>query len=545
MEQQSETFDAIVIGGGITGMYQAYLLREAGMRVRGYEAGGDFGGTWYWNRYPGCRLDTESYAYGYFAMKGIIPEWTWNERFAGQPDLLRYALAAAERMGIRELFRFNTRIAAAHYDEAANQWEVRSEDGATARCRMLISAAGPLSATRMPDIPGIDTFKGESFHSSRWPIDDADPTRPRQVDFTGKRVGVIGTGATGVQIIPIVAQSAQHLHVFQRSPNWCVPLGNGPLPKEEMDKLRANYDEFLDFLKSTPTSFPYARSTKKASQDTPEERQALFESLYNMPGYGIWLSGYRDLLVNPKSNKYLADFVADKIRQRVKDPLVAEKLTPKNHPFGTRRVPMETRYYEVYNQPNVHLVDINETPIVRVNERGIETSAGQVDLDIIIYATGFDAVTGALDRIDIRGKGGQALKDAWREGPVTYLGLQIAGFPNFFTLVGAHNGAAFCNIGVCGGLQAEWVARMLTTLRDQGKTYSEPEPAAQEAWTQKCYEDFSKTLLTEGDAWWVKSTTNPDGTVTRRTLIFAGEGPVYRAICEDVHNNGYTGFTLR
>ena len=538
-------FDAIVIGAGITGMYQLYVLREMGLRVRGYEAGGDVGGTWYWNRYPGCRLDTESYAYGYFALKGIVPDWTWSEHFAGQPELLRYARHAADRMGIRKDIQFNARVKQARYDEATDRWTVLLEDGSQASSRFLLGALGPLSATRMPDIPGIESFRGQSFHSSRWPIDPDDPHGGRSYDFTGRRVGVIGTGATGVQIIPIVARTAAQLHVFQRTPNWCTPLGNSPISPERMAQLRSDYANILELVKSTPTAFPYQRNWHKASDHGPEQRQAFFESLYGMPGYGIWLSSYKDLLINRQSNQYLADFIASKIRERVKDPAVAEKLIPQNHPFGTKRVPMETGYYEVYNQPNVHLVDVRESPIQRVTPTGIQTADGHIDLDVIIYATGFDAVTGAYDRIDIRGRGGVPLKEAWADGPLTYLGLQVRGFPNLFTLVGPHNGAAFCNIGVCGGLQVEWVSRMIGHMVENGLNASEPQEAAQEQWTARVYEDFSRTLLTEADAWWVKVRNHPDGSQTRRALIYVGDAPIYREFCEGVAAKDYEGFEFR
>ena len=542
---QQQQFDAIVIGAGITGMYQLYTLRNLGLSVRGYEAGSEVGGTWFWNRYPGCRLDTESYTYGYFALKGIIPEWTWSEQFAGQPELLRYARHAADKMDIRKDIRFGVRVLGAAYDEASNRWRVELSDGSHASCRYLLSAVGPLSATRMPNIPGIDSFQGESFHSSRWPLDPADPHGGRQFDFSGKRVGVIGTGATGVQIIPIVARTAAQLNVFQRTPNWCTPLGNQPITPERMAEIRRQREEILAFVKTTPTAFPYERYNRKAVDATPEERQQLFESLYAMPGYGIWLSGYKDLLVNKESNRYLSDFIAGKIRERVKDPKVAEKLIPKNHPFGTKRVPMETHYYEVYNQPNVRLVDVRESPIERVTPTGIQTQDGHIELDVIIYATGFDAVTGAFDRIDIRGRDGVPLRQVWEDGPLTYLGLQVRGFPNFFTLVGPHNGAAFCNIGVCGGLQVEWVSEMIAHMERNRLQYSEPQEAAQEAWTARVYEDFSRTLLTEADAWWVKVKNNPDGTTTRRALIFVGDAPKYREFCDGVASRGYEGFDLR
>jgi cyclohexanone monooxygenase len=543
LEQATQPdFDAIVIGAGITGMYQTWLLDRMGLKVHGYEAGSDVGGTWYWNRYPGCRLDTESYAYGYFALNGIIPEWQWSERFAGQAELLRYAQYAADKMDVRRHYEFDVRVSAAHFDEVQRCWRLTLEDGRSASCRFLLSAVGPLSATRMPPIPGIETFKGQSFHSSRWPRDD-DATR--HTDFTGKRVGVIGTGATGVQIIPVVAKTAQQLFVFQRTPNWCAPLGNHPLDPELIAQLRGKPDDFLKFIKTTETAFPYQRHPKKAREATPEERHALFESLYDMPGYGIWLSGYRDLLTNKESNQYLADFIADKIRSRVNDPAVAEKLIPKNHGFGTRRVPMETRYYEVYNQDNVELVDIGESPIERITPKGVVVGGREIELDVLIFATGFDGVTGALDRIDIRGKGGKRLTEVWADGPQTYLGLQIAGFPNFFTLVGAHNGASFCNIGVCGALQVEWVAGMIDHMQRNRLEYAEADPDYQTAWTEQVYHVYAKTLLADSDAWWARVTQNPDGTVTKRALIYVGSAPDYREQCDKAAENGYEGFVLR
>ena len=535
-------YDALVIGGGITGIYQVHLLARAGMSVLGVEAAEDVGGTWFWNRYPGCRLDTESYAYGYFALNGIIPDWTWSETFAGQPEMLRYVNTAADAMDVRKHYRFRTKVDAAHFQEAGGFWKVTLNDSEVVTCRFLISATGPLSATLMPDIPGIETFEGESFHSSRWPIDG--DGKPMRTDFTGKRVGVIGTGATGVQIIPIAAETADELYVFQRNPNWCTPLGNSPLSGEEMELIRVRFPAILDYVKTTDTAFPYHRDRRKGSEVPAEERQAFFEGLYNQPGYGIWLSGFRDLLLSKESNKYLADFVADKIRQRVHDPQVAETLIPTNHAFGAKRVPMETDYYETYNRPNVHLVDVKASPIERITPTGIETADGYYGLDVIVYATGFDGVTGSLDRIDIRGRNGASLREAWAEGPSTYLGLQARGFPNFFTLVGPHNGSAFCNIGVCGALQAEWVTNMIAYMDQRGLVLSEPEKAAEDAWTESIYSEFARTLMADTNAWWVKTSVRPDGTVVRRSLVYVGGGPEYRKRCAQVAYAGYQGFEL-
>lgn len=542
--QKQPDYDAIVIGGGVTGIYQVYVLREMGFSVKGIEAAPDVGGTWYWNRYPGCRLDTESYTYGFFCLKGITPDWRWSEKFAAQPELLRYVNHAADVMDIRKDFQFNTKVESAIYDDDNNLWQLRLSDGSEISCRYMITAVGPLSATRLPDIPGIESFAGEAFHTSRWPREPG-TERAKVVDFTGKRVGVIGTGATGVQIIPVAAESADELYVFQRTPNWCIPLGNEPLSEEQMSRIRDSYENIFAYIKTTDTAFAYHRHPKRGIHTTPEERQELFERLYQMPGYGLWLGSYKDVLLNKESNKYLADFVADKVRQRVKDPAVAEKLIPKDHPFGAKRVPMETNYYEAFNQDNVHLVDVGEAPITEVTPEGIKTAEGEFELDVIIYATGFDAVTGSLDRIDIRGKGGTRLKDVWADGPLTYLGLQTAGFPNLFTLVGPHNGSAFCNIAVCGGLQVDWVSKMLKDMRNRNLNYSEPDEQAQAKWTEDIYKVFERTLMAEGDAWWVKVTEHPDGTVTRRALAYLNGGQEYRKICDQVAYHDYDGFIMK
>lgn len=535
-------YDALVIGAGVTGIYQTYLLDKAGMSVLGVDTAEDVGGTWYWNRYPGCRLDTESYAYGYFALNGIIPDWTWSENFAGQPEMLRYVNAAADAMDVRKHFRFRTKVTSAHFQDDTGLWTVTLDDTDVVTCRFLISATGPLSATLMPDIAGIETFEGESFHSSRWPTDKYG--QPVKTDFSGKRVGVIGVGATGVQIIPIAAETADELYVFQRNPNWCTPLGNSPLSKEDMELIRARFPAILDYVKTTDTAFPYHRDRRKGAEVSAEERQQLFENLYDEPGYGIWLGTFRDLLLSKESNQYLADFVADKIRQRVNDPAVAEKLIPTNHAFGAKRVPMETNYYESYNRPNVHLVDLKATPIDSIMPAGIVTTDEAYDLDVIIYATGFDGVTGSLDRIDIRGRKGQRLKDAWADGPSTYLGLQARGFPNFFTLVGPHNGSAFCNVGVCGALQAEWVVNMIAYMNQRGLVLSEPSKAAEDEWTEAIYREFARTLMADTNAWWIKTSVKPDGTVVRRTLVYVGGGPEYRRRCAQVAYAEYEGFEL-
>jgi cation diffusion facilitator CzcD-associated flavoprotein CzcO len=541
----NEAYDAIVIGAGFTGMYQLYTLRKMGLKVKGYDIAGDIGGTWYWNRYPGCRVDTESYVYCYAFSEEILKEWSWSEQFAGQPEVLRYLDFAAQKMDIRRSYQFNTRVNRAVYDEASGRWTVNLSDGSTVTTKWLISATGPLSAPQMPAYKGVDSFKGESFHSYFWPRDPEGGTAGRKVDYRGKRVGVIGTGATGVQIITEVAKEAGELYVFQRTPNWCTPLRNSPLSAERTQEIKSDYQSLLDFCKSTLTSFPYNFRSESALEVDPKEREAVFEKLYNTPGYGIWFGNYHDIITDKRANQLISDFIANKIRQRVKDPAVAEKLIPKNHGFGTKRVPMESGYFEVYNQPNVHLVDIREAPIEAITEKGVKTTAHEYELDILIYATGFDAVTGALDRMEIVGKGGRTLKDTWADGPLTYLGLQIVGFPNFFTLVAAHNGASFCNIPICGQLQVEWMNGMFRYMLDRKIDQVEATPEAEEKWTEEVHRLIHKTLFAEVDSWFLGVNRNVAGKDTRRVMVYAGGGVRYRETCARVAANDYEGFSFR
>lgn len=537
-------FDSIVIGAGVTGIYMVHKLQNMGFKVKGIEKGSDVGGTWYWNRYPGCRLDTESFTYAYLFLKGLVPDWTFNERFAGQEELLRYVRAAADKMDVRKNYQFDTAVTGANYDESRNVWCVDLDDGSSATCTYLITAVGLLSATRLPEFAGMDCFEGVSFHTSRWPVDPNGGVEGVRYNFEGKRIGVIGTGATGVQLVPEIAKTAKDLFVFQRSPNWCTPLRNSPISDQEMRGIRETRKELLELVKSTPFGFIYSPADRDGVQDTVEEREAFLEKLYTTPGYGIWLANYRDVIFNRETNDLVSEFVAKKIRERVKDPKLAEKLIPK-HPFGSKRIPMETNYYEAYNLDNVHLVDVKEDPIDCITSKGLKTTTAHYDLDMIIYATGFVGVTGALERINLQGKGGVKLADAWDIGPATYLGLQVNGFPNLFTLAGPHNGATFCNVGVCGNLQVEWVAEMLEYLRAKKFNYVEANNAAQEKWTADIYADFERTLLAgNDDAWWVKVKHHPDGTVTRRALTYIGGGPAYRKICDEVAQQGYIGFDL-
>ena len=355
-------YDAIVIGAGISGMYQLHRLRGLGLRVRVFEAGTGVGGTWYWNRYPGARFDSESWTYGYSFSDEILREWEWSEHFAAQPETLRYCNFVADKLDLRRDIEFNCRIRPAVYDEAANQWEIETEDGRRARARFLITAIGPLSAPTMPTIPGVESFRGEAYHTGRWPHEP--------VSFAGKRVAVIGTGATAVQAITEIAKTVGHLTVFQRTPNWCAPLHNSKIDAATQARIKATYPEIFALCRDSFGCFIHQADPRKALEVSPEEREAFYEKLYREPGFGIWMGNFRDVLVDADANATITEFMRRKIRARVKDPKVAEKLIPTNHGFGTRRVPLESGYYEVYNQPNVRLVDIRETPIERITPAG-------------------------------------------------------------------------------------------------------------------------------------------------------------------------------
>jgi cation diffusion facilitator CzcD-associated flavoprotein CzcO len=529
-------YDALIIGAGISGMYQLHKLRGLGLSAHVFEAGTGVGGTWYWNRYPGARFDSESWSYGYSFSKDILEGWEWSENFAAQPETLRYLNYVADKLDLRRDISFSSRVRSATYDEASHSWEIEIEDGRRARAGLLISAVGPLSAPQMPGIAGMDSFRGEAYHTGLWPH--------HPVAFAGKRIAVIGTGATGVQVIQEVAKTASRLTVFQRTPNWCAPLHNSAIDEEQQARLKKELPAILEHCRNTYAGFIHDADKRNTFEVTAEEREAFFEKLYGEPGFGIWLGNFRDVLIDEKANAALSAFVARKIRGRVKDPAIAEKLIPKDHGFGTRRVPMETNYYEAYNQDNVELVDIRDTPIVRITPTGIETSAGEFPCDMIIYATGFDAVVGALNRIDVRGPGGRQLKESWAQGPRTYLGLQPEGFPNLFTLVGPHNAASFCNIPRCIEQNVEWVTDLVAHMREQGYTRVEPEHAAVEEWTAHVYEGASRMLLTKVKSWFMGINSNLPGRQQPTFLLYAGGLPQYRSRCDEVAANAYAGFVL-
>ena len=535
-DDATDQFDAIIIGAGIAGLYQLYRLRELGMSVRVFEAGTDVGGTWYWNRYPGARFDSESYSYGYSFSKELLQEWEWKEHFSGQPENLKYVQYVADKFELRRNIQFQSLVKACHFNKGTGRWNVTLDDGRKARSQYLITAIGVLSVPVMPVINGIDDFEGESFHTGNWPHEP--------VDFRGKRVGIIGTGATGVQAITEIAKTVGHLTVFQRTPNFCAPLHNDKITKEEQTEIKAGYDEIFSKCKTSHGAFVHNPVREKAVEATPEEREAFYEKLYSERGFSIWMGNYRDIMIDEAANETISAFIKKKIRERVKDPIVAEKLIPFDHGFGTRRLPLESGYYEVYNQNNVKLVDLRETPIERIIAKGIKTSDRDYEFDYIIYATGFDAVLGAFNRIDFRGANGATLKDKWADGPRTFLGMQVEGFPNMFTLVGPHNAATFCNIPRCIEQNVEWVTELFRHMKAEGHASVDVKKEAEDEWTMHVHETSERMLFTKVDSWFMGINPNLKGRNTRKFLLYAAGAPQYNEMCEEVAASGYKGLTF-
>ncbi len=525
-----ERFDAIVIGAGVTGLYSLYRLRELGLSVRAFEDASGVGGTWFWNRYPGCRFDSESYTYGYSFSEELLQEWDWKERYSGQPENERYLNYVADKFDLRRHIQFNSRVVSAVFDEEESCWEILLEDGHRARGRFLITSVGILSAGYIPDFEGLDSFKGTWCHTGRWPAEG--------MDLAGKRVGVIGTGATGVQLITEIAKEVAHLTVFQRTANYCAPLRNGPISDEEQREIKASYPEIFKKCMETPGSFMHQFDPRSAMEVSPEERMEQYERLWAEPGFKKWLSNFHDVMMPGEANEDYAKFVREKIRERVHDPVVAEMLVPKDHMFGSKRLPCESGYYDVFNQDNVLLVDVHDAPIERITAQGLKTSAAEYELDVIIFATGYDAVTGALNKIEIRGEGGHTLKDKFAGGPRTYMGISSAGFPNLFTV----NSASVGNfVRACEPL-VEWVTEAICYVRDNEYSRISATLEAEDAWVKHVNEDGAKVLRTQANSWFVGA--NIPGKA--RVLLTAPDtAPVMRAKRAKLAANGYEGFLLQ
>ena len=526
-------YDAIVIGAGISGMFMLYRLRELGMTTRVFETGADIGGTWYWNRYPGARFDSESWTYGYSFSKELLQEWNWKEHFSPQPHTLEYLNHVADKFDLRRDMQFCSVVSSAHWDDAATKWTVTLESGEEASAKFLITAVGILSAHTLPAIPGVNSFKGPAYHPARWPH--------TPVDFTGKRVGIIGTGATAIQAIPEIAKQAKQLTVFQRRPNWAAPLNNSEISKLEMEEIKSRYHEIYEHCAKTSSWFIHEADPRKTLSVAPEEREVFWEKLYSEPGFGIWMGNFGDILTDEKANAAISQFIAKKIRQRVKDPKVAEKLIPKDHGFGTRRVPLESGYFEAYNQDNVLLVDIvNDEPIERITPNGIRTSGNEREFDSLIYATGFDAVTGAFDRIDIRGANGILLKDVWAEGPRTQLGMLSEGFPNMLMLLGPHTARG--NITQAIEHCVEWQSGLLRFMLEHNHERVETRPEHVAEWTETVVKASEPLLSSKVDSWQTGVNRNVVGRSERRVLGYNGNGVQFRQKTEEVTVNEYREF---
>jgi cation diffusion facilitator CzcD-associated flavoprotein CzcO len=534
-QDQVAEYDAVVIGAGISGMFMLYRLRELGMTARVFESGTDVGGTWYWNRYPGARFDSESWTYGYSFSRELLQEWDWKEHFSPQPDTLEYLNLVTDKFDLRRDIQFRSTVKAAHWDDAANQWTVTLESGQQARSRFLITAIGILSAHTLPAIPGRESFRGPAYHPARWPH--------TPVDFTGKRVGIIGTGATAIQAIPEIAKQAAQLTVFQRRPNWAAPLHNSRISKQEMEAIKTRYEEIYARCAETPSWFIHEADRRKTMDVPPEEREAFWEKLYAEPGFGIWMGNFRDILIDETANAAISEFIARKIRERVKDPKVADRLIPKDHGFGTRRVPLESGYFEAYNRDNVELVDVNETPIECITPHGLRTSGSDYEFDILIYATGFDGVTGAFDRIDIHGPGGARLKDVWADGPRTYLGVQPDGFPNLLMVLGPHTARGNITRAIEHGV--EWQTGLLRFMQAHNYTRVETRPEQVADWTETVIKASEPLLSSKVDSWQTGVNRNVDGRSVRRVLGYNGNGVHYRRKCEQVAAGSYQEFAFR
>ena len=524
-----EQFDAIIIGAGVTGLYALYRLRQLGFSARSFEEGSGVGGTWYWNRYPGCRFDSESYTYGYSFSEELLQEWDWKEHYSAQPENERYLNYVADKFDLRQDIRLNSRVMSAVFDENANQWEVLIEDGYRARGQFLITSVGILSAGYVPEFEGKNTFKGFSCHTGRWP--------KQGVDLAGKRVGVIGTGASGVQLITEIAKEVSHLTVFQRTANFCAPLRNSLIDDETQESIKSSYPEIFRKCMETAGSFVHEFDPRSAMSVSPEERLEKYESLWQESGFKKWLSNFYDVMLPGEANEDYAEFFRNKIRERVNDPDVAEMLVPKGHMFGSKRLPCESGYYEVYNQDNVLLVDVKSAPIERITPNGIKTKDAEYELDVIIFATGFDAVTGSLSRLHIEGEGGQTLSDKFSNGPRTFMGVQSAGFPNLFTI----NQASVGNFVRAAEPLVDWVSEAMTYVRDNNFSRMCASEEAEEDWTKHIAEAGAKILRSQADSWYVGA--NIPGKA-RGLLTAPDTAPVMRARRNESAANGYAGFVI-
>ncbi len=524
--------DAVIVGAGFAGLYMLHRVRGLGLSARVYEAGDGVGGTWYWNRYPGARCDVESMDYSYSFSDELEQEWSWTERYASQPELLTYANHVADRFGLRRDIQLATRVTAAVFDEATSRWAVRTDRGDHVSARFCIMATGCLSAAQVPDFKGLASFEGTWYHTGHWPHEG--------VDFTGQRVGIIGTGSSAIQSIPIIAGQASHLFVFQRTPNYSVPAHNAPLDPEYERQWKSTYAERRRLARESRIGFVVERHEQSALAVPPDEREREYEHRWHRGGLGFSAT-FPDLLTDEDANQTAADFFHAKIRAIVRDPAVAEALVPRDYPLGTKRLCVDTNYYDTFNRDNVTLVDIRKSPIDAITPQGVQTRDAVYAVDSLVFATGFDAMTGALMKIDIRGRAGMTLQQKWAAGPRTYLGLAIAGFPNLFIITGPGSPSVLSNMIVSIEQHVDWIADCLVHLREHGLAGIEATVDAEDAWVAHVNEVGHMTLYPRANSWYMGA--NVPGK-PRIFMPYIGGVGVYRQRCDDVAAKGYEGFTL-
>lgn len=533
MTQTRDSVDAVVVGAGFAGLYAHHRLRQLGLDLQGYEAAADVGGTWWWNRYPGARCDVESMDYCYSFSPELEQEWTWSERYATQPEILTYANHVADRFDLRRDIQFETRVTAATWDEAAQRWHVETDRGDRVSAQFCIMAVGCLSAAKQPEVEGIDTFRGPTFHTGRWPHEG--------VDLTGQRVGVIGTGSSGIQSIPLFAQQAGHVTVFQRTPNFTMPAKNAPLDPEAVKARKARYREHRQAMRESRAGVVVPLPEDSALSVDADARAARFNAAWESGTLYGMVAAYNDLLVDREANDTAAEYARERIRDIVENPDVAERLSPRNHPFGTKRPCLDTDYYGTYNRDNVTLVDIRSTPIVEITPTGIRTTTEAFDVDTIVFATGFDAMTGPLLGPDITGVGGRALRDKWAAGPRSYLGIATAGFPNLFTITGPGSPSVLINMLVAIEQHVDWVADCIVYLRDRNLVSIDATTDAEDTWVDHVNQIANLTLFPTANSWYMGA--NVPGK-PRVFMPYIGGLPRYSKTCNDVAADDYRGFTL-
>jgi cyclohexanone monooxygenase len=527
------TYDVVVVGAGFAGMYMLHRLRGLGCSVRVYEQGGDVGGTWYWNRYPGARCDVESMQYSYSFSDELQQEWDWSERYAPQPEILKYASHVADRFDLRNDIQLNTRVDQAVYDESANAWSVTTSDGQAVPAKQVVLATGCLSNARMPDIKGLAGFKGQVYHTGHWPHEP--------VDFTGQRVGVIGTGSSAIQSVPVIAEQARHLTVFQRTANFSIPARNAALTAEERHAFRLNYPEIRRFAREDARNGIYTDLPDRgALDDGDNERRSKYESRWSRGGL-TFMSAYNNLALDKTANDTAADFVREKIAEIVENPDTAKLLQPNNHPIGSKRICVDSDYFAAFNRPNVTLVDIKSSPIEETTANAVRTGGRDYEVDALVLATGFDAMTGSVARIDICGRNGQTLNQKWAEGPRTYLGLMSAGFPNLFIITGPGSPSVLSNMMVSIEQHVDWIADCIGYMRDRNLVSMEAKKDAEDNWVAHVNEVAHGTLYPQANSWYMGA--NIPGK-PRIFMPYIGGVGAYRQICNDVAAKGYEGFAM-